>query len=152
LTLIITAATAAWAADGHRASGAGDPRAEKPDWILEAERSPIDMDDFADRLLTWTYFKAAAAGEECMVIDVRGGFLEYENLPGLDLARPISLDVFIPNFVARRAHRDKTLLILDEDGSHLRVLQYHLQKHGYDNYFFLEGGSEWTLKILDQRS
>jgi len=137
---------------GTGGNATGQPQAEASGWQLEADAAPLDMDDFAGRLLSWSYFKSATLQDEAMVIDVRTGFLAHENLPGLKHARPIPLDIFIPNFVARGAHRDQTLLILDEDGSNLKTLQYHLQKHGYEKYFFLEGGSAWALKTLDQRS
>lgn len=151
MTLTATIALAG-ATTGGQDAPADQTKAKKTPWQLEAADAPLDLDDFAGRLLSWSYFKAAARQDETMVIDVRSGFLAHENMPGLEHARPIPLDVFIPNFVARRAHRDHTLLILDEDGSNLKILQYHLQKYGYADYFFLEGGSTWALKTLDQRS
>ena len=119
----------------------------------ETEIFSVDEDDFEGRRLVWSYFQALAEREDVMIIDVRSGFLPAGgDPPGLDNVRPIPLEIFLPNFAARKVHQDKTLLIFDESGLELRRLQYHLQKHGYDDYFFLEGGSEGILNRQNNRS
>ena len=105
----------------------------------------VDMDDFEGRQLVWSYFRALAERDDVMVIDVRSGFLPATEPPGLTKVRPVPLEIFLPNFVDRKVHQDKTLLIFDQSGDDLRRLQFHLQKSGYDNYFFLDGGAESTL-------
>ncbi len=113
----------------------------------------VDEDDFAGRHLVWSYFRALAEREDVMIIDVRSDFLPAAgDPPGLNNVRPIPLEIFLPNFTARKVHQDKTLLIFDESGLELRRLQYHLQKHGYDDYFFLEGGAQGTLSPRANRS
>ena len=104
-------------------------------------------------MLVWSYFRALAEREDVMIIDVRSGFLPAAgDPPGLNNVRPIPLEIFLPNFAARTVHQDKTLLIFDESGLELRRLQFHLQKHGYDDYFFLNGGAESALNPRSNRS
>jgi rhodanese-related sulfurtransferase len=112
----------------------------------------VDMDDFEGRMLVWSYFRALADREDIMIIDVRSGFLPATEPPGLSKVRPVPLEIFLQNFVGRKVHQDKTLLIFDQSGDDLRRLQFHLQKNGYDNYFFLDGGSESTLSRQTDRS
>ena len=111
----------------------------------ETETFDIEGNDFEGRQLAWSYFQVLTGREEVMIIDVRSGFLPASDPPGLKNVRPIPLDVFLPNFIARKAHQDKTLLIFDESGHELRRLQFHLQKHGYSDYFFLKNGAEGAL-------
>lgn len=119
----------------------------------DTEIFSLDEDDFQGRRLAWSYFQALAEREDVMIIDVRSGFLPAAgDPPGLETVRPIPLEIFLPNFVARKVHQDKTLLIFDESGLELRRLQFHLQKHGYDDYFFLDGGAESALNPRNNRS
>ncbi len=121
--------------------------------VPDRETIVVDEDDFAGRHLVWSYFQALAEREDVMIIDVRSDFLPAAgDPPGLNNVRPIPLEIFLPNFAARKVHQDKTLLIFDESGLELRRLQYHLQKHGYDDYFFLEGGAQGTLSRRNNRS
>jgi len=102
----------------------------------------VDEDDFQRRLLAWSYFQALGEREDVMIIDVRTGFIPAGDPPGLKNARPIPLEIFKLNFLARKVHQDKTLLILDQSGQELRGLQFHLKKNGYDDFFFLKGGAD----------
>ena len=104
-------------------------------------------------MLVWSYFRALAEREDVMIIDVQSGFLPAAgDPPGLNNVHPIPLEIFLPNFVARKVHQDKTLLIFDQSGQELPRLQFHLQKHGYDDYFFLDGGAESLLNRQSDRS
>ncbi len=132
--ILLLAAFAVLPAGGNMSPGEVSP--------ASAETFAIDRDDFEGRLLAWSYFRALAVREDVMIIDVRSGFLPAGDPPGLTKVRPIPLEIFLPNFVARKAHQDKTLLIFDESGHELQRLQFNLQKHRYDDYFFLEGGAE----------
>ena len=118
----------------------------------DAETFAVDSDDFEGRRLVWPDFQALAGRENIMIIDVRSGFLPAGDPPGLANVRPIPLEVFLPNFIARKVHQDKTLLIFDESGHKLRRLQFNLQKYGYDDYFFLDGGAEGALNRRRDRS
>ena len=113
----------------------------------------VDKDDFEGRKLVWSYFRALSERDDIMVIDVRSGFLPADgDPPGLINVRPVPLEIFLINFVDRKVHQDKTLLIFDHSGVELRRLQFHLQKNGYDNYFFLEGGAESAQNLEAGRS
>ena len=119
----------------------------------DTETIAVDEDNLEGRCLVWSYFQALAEREDVMIIDVRSGFLPAAgNPPGLKHVHPIPLEIFLPNFVASKANQDKTLLIFDESGLELPRLQFHLQKHGYDDYFFLEGGAEVALRPRNNRS
>jgi len=137
------------------ASLEGGAEKAAPREVSPADSGPftLDMDDFEGRKLVWSYFRALAEREDVMIIDVRGGFLPADgDPPGLDNVRPIPMEIFLPNFAARKAHQDKTLLIFDKSGQELPRLQFHLQKHGYDDYFFLDGGAEGTRSQENNRS
>lgn len=132
------------------ASGKTAPHEASP---VDSGPFSLDMDDFEGRMLVWSYFRALAEREDVMIIDVRSGFLPAAgDPPGLDNVRPIPMEVFLPNFVARKVHQDKTLLIFDKSGLELPRLQFHLRKHGYDDYFFLDGGAESALSRQSDRS
>lgn len=119
----------------------------------DMETITVDEDDLEGRRLVWSYFQALAEREDVMIIDVRSDFLPAAgDPPGLKKVHPIPLEIFLPNFVASKANKDKTLLIFDESGLELRRLQFHLQKHGFDDYFFLEGGAEGALRQRNNRS
>jgi rhodanese-related sulfurtransferase len=114
---------------------------------------PVDEENLKGRCLVWSYFQALAEREDVMIIDVRSDFLPAAgDPPGLKKVHPIPLEIFLPNFVASKANQDKTLLIFDESGLELPRLQFHLQKHGFDDYFFLEGGAEGALRPRNNRS
>lgn len=112
----------------------------------------VDKDDFENRRLAWSYFQALAGRQDILIIDVRSGFLPAGLPPGLKHVRPIPLEIFLANFVARKVHQEHTLLIFDESGRELHRLQFHLQKNGYRDYFFLEGGAEGALEARQDRS
>ncbi len=119
----------------------------------DSEAIAVDEDNLEGRCLVWSYFQALAESEDVMIIDVRSGFLPAAgDPPGLKHVHPIPLEVFLVNFAARKVHQDKTLLIFDETGLELPRLQFHLQKHGFDDYFFLEGGAEGALRRRNNRS
>lgn len=120
--------------------------------ITDPEKQLLSKAQFKERTLAWSYFEAAAAEGNVMIIDLRDKYQASAGLPGLNSARNIPLDVFIPNFVAKKANQDKTLLIFDQVGKQVKWLQYYLEEYGYDNYLFLEGGATSVLKKQDYRS
>ncbi len=120
--------------------------------ITDPETQLLTKAQFKQRTLAWSYFESAAAGDNVMVIDLRDKYQASSGLPGMQSARNIPLDVFIPNFVAKKANQDKTLLIFDQVGKQVKWLQYYLEEYGYDNYMFLEGGATSVLKKQDYRS
>ncbi|MBW2021024.1 MAG: rhodanese-like domain-containing protein [Deltaproteobacteria bacterium] len=114
--------------------------------ISNPEKQLIPKSEFKKKCLSFEDFKAKATGPNTMVIDVRDHIQSSGKLPGLEDARSIPLDVFIPNFVERKAHQDKTLLIFDQVGKQVRWLEYYLVENGYNNYFFLKGGATAVIK------
>jgi rhodanese-related sulfurtransferase len=101
-----------------------------------------------DNVLPWAYFQALIDEEDALVVDVREAFLGDPLPARLATARPIPLEIFLANFVARGANRDKTLLIFDESGRSLPRLQRALEENGYRDFYFLAGGIERTLRQL----
>lgn len=122
-------------------SGAMYPQDDPATPVEEADR-PSGNEDLEGRILPWSYFRALAAEDDVLVIDVREEFLEGGVPSGLETARPIPLKIFLQNFVARRADQDKTLLIFDQAGRDLAELARALDRYGYEDYFFLAGGAE----------
>ena len=114
--------------------------------------NPSEDPELEGLVLSWSYFRVMADDDETMVIDVRADFLSGPTPPGMETARPIPLDVFKNNFVARKANQDKVLLIFDETGQTYPALHQHLLDHGYEDYYFLSGGVENTLRLLNRGS
>ena len=69
-----------------------------------------------------------------------------QKLEGLKKVKKIPLEKFIPNFVEKKVHRDKSLLIFDQVGKQVRWLEYYLVANGYKNYKFLAGGATSVLQ------
>ncbi len=120
--------------------------------ITNPETQLLSKAQFKERALAWSYFETAAAGDNVMVIDLRDKYQKTASLPGLESARNIPLDVFIPNFVSKKSNQDKTLLIFDQVGKQVKWLQYYLEEYGYENYMFLDGGATSVLKKQEYRS
>ncbi len=120
--------------------------------ITDPEKQLLSKAHFKERTLAWSYFKSAADGDNIMVIDLRDKYQKSTTLPGMESAINIPLDVFIPNFVAKKTNQDKTLLIFDQVGKQVKWLQYYLEEYGYKNYMFLEGGATSVLKKQEYRS
>ena len=141
-----------WLATAIAVSPAGGNMASGDATSQDSSVFSVNKDDFVNRRLAWSYFRALAERQDVMIIDVRSGFLPAGNPPGLNRVRPIPVDIFLANFVARKVHQDKTLLIFDESGLELHRLQFNLQKNGYEDYYFLEGGAEGALSSHQGRS
>ncbi len=120
--------------------------------VDDPERQLLSKAQFEDRCLTWSQFQAAADGAGVMIIDARDHIQKSGNLEKLPGTRSIPLDIFIPNFVKKRAEQDKTLLIFDQVGKQVKWLQYYLEEYGYENYHFLSGGATAVLQNQSYRS
>jgi len=114
--------------------------------LKDPEKQLISDVEFKNRLINFETFKAKAAKENVLVIDIRDHVQSSGKLPGHEKARVIPLDTFIPNFVAKKAEQDKTLLIFDQVGKQVQWLMYYLRENGYENYFFLDKGATEVLK------
>jgi len=114
--------------------------------LKNPEKQLISDDEFKKRLISFEAFKTKAAKENALVIDVRDNIQSSGKLHGLETARVIPLDTFIPNFVEKKSEQDKTLLIFDQVGKQVQWLMYYLRDNGYKNYFFLDKGATEVLK------
>ncbi len=120
--------------------------------ITDPDKQLLKKSYFQGKCLDFPTFQAKAAEANAMVIDVRDHIQKSGDLPGITDARGIPLDVFIPNFVARKTNQDKTLLIFDQVGKQIEWLQYYLEEYGYTGYYFLDGGATKVLKDQEYRS
>jgi rhodanese-related sulfurtransferase len=121
------------------------------DVVTDPEQQVIPKARFKERCLPWSEFQTqASAGAQ--VIDVREPVQRGDKLPGLAKPLAIPLDVFLPNFVAKGESRDETILIYDQVGKQVRWLMYYLEKQGYEDYWFLDGGVLGVLKEQNYRS
>ncbi len=122
---------------------------DKP--IVDPATQLISKADFKARSLDWASFQDQSHREGSLVVDVRDNIQKSGKLAQLMVARGIPLDVFIPNFVAKGEHKDKTLLIIDQVGKQVKWLQYYLEEYGYESYYFLEGGAAKVLNGQDYK-
>ncbi len=74
------------------------------------------------------------------IIDIREPFQRKVTL-GLSATRNIPLDKLLPS-LKNKVFIDSPIIIMDAVGKQIRWLQYHLQEHGYSEYYFLENGVE----------
>ena len=120
--------------------------------IVDPVQQLISKPAFKEKCLAWEVFQDEGGKSGVMVIDVRDHIQKSGDLPGLEGARGIPLDTFIPNFVAKKVNQDQTLLIFDQVGKQIKWLQYYLEKYGYTDYYFLSGGATKVLKRQEYRS
>jgi rhodanese-related sulfurtransferase len=112
---------------------------------MEDKSKLIAVPEFKGHCLPFDQFKAKAADQRAVVVDVRDFVQATSKLPGMETARTIPLDQFIPNFVQKELEKDKSLVIFDQVGKQTEWLMYYLKKHGYTQYAFLEGGATAVL-------
>lgn len=112
---------------------------------LEDKSKLISSTEFKSHCLPFDQFKAKAVDQRSVTVDVRDFVQASGKLPGVETARTIPLDQFIPNFVEKGMEKDKALLIFDQVNKQTEWLMYYLKKHGYTNYAFLEGGATAVL-------
>ncbi|MEW6594020.1 MAG: rhodanese-like domain-containing protein [Thermodesulfobacteriota bacterium] len=114
--------------------------------VVDPKKQIISGEEFKKKTVPFDEFKALAAGEGVVVVDVRDHVQRTGELPGLGKILVIPLDKFIPNFVEKKMNQDKKLLIFDQVGKQVQWLEYYLVEHGYKNYVFLAGGATAVLK------
>lgn len=110
----------------------------------------IQPSQFRGRLLNFASFHELSINPQTLVVDVRdaaqrrnrdGTRNELPGLPLLGSARHLALG--LDQFKRRLAegrYRDQPLLIYDAVGKQVKWLQYILERYGYADYHFLEGG------------
>lgn len=119
--------------------------------VEDPTKQLIPESEFQKKVLSIEDFRAKAGGNDALVIDVRDGVQNSGALPGLEKARTIPLDKFIPNFIEKKLQQDKVLLIFDQVGKQVQWLEYYLVEHGYRNYFFLKGGATAVLEVQEYK-
>jgi rhodanese-related sulfurtransferase len=114
--------------------------------VADPEKQIIPKSDFKKKCVPFEKFKELATSKGSMTIDVRDNIQRTQKLSGLAKVKPIPMDRFIPNFIEKKVHQDKPLLIFDQVGKQVRWLEYYLVENGYKNYYFLAGGATAVLK------
>jgi len=109
--------------------------------LTDPEKQLISKSAFKKKCLPFDEFKANMNSNNSIVIDVRDSIQRAKKLRGLNNVKKIPMDKFIPNFVEKRVHRDKSLFIFDQVGKQVRWLEYYLVANGYKNYHFLAGAT-----------
>ncbi len=112
---------------------------------LDDRSKLISETELKSHCLPFDQFKAKASEPGSMVIDIRDFVQTSGKLPGLENARTIPMDQFIPNFIQKGAEKDKTLLIFDQVGKQTEWLIYYLKQNDYQKYCFLDGGATAVL-------
>ena len=119
--------------------------------LVNPEEQLIPKSNFKKKCLGFDDFKAQLNANGGMAIDVRDHIQRAKKLPGLKKGKAIPMDNFIPHFVAKKVHQDKTLFIYDQVGKQVRWLEYYLVENGYEDYFFLAGGATSVLKSQEYK-
>ena len=114
--------------------------------LVDPDKQLISKPAFKKKCLPFKKFKAGSKSKKSLVIDVRDSIQRTKKLGGLKKVKKIPLDKFIPNFVEKKVHRDKSLLIFDQVGKQVRWLEYYLVANGYKDYHFLAGGATSVLQ------
>jgi rhodanese-related sulfurtransferase len=114
--------------------------------LIDPDKQLISKPAFKKKCLPFKKFKADTNSKNSIVIDIRDSIQRTQKLRGLKKVKKIPLDKFIPNFVEKKVHRDKSLLIFDQVGKQVRWLEYYLVANGYKDYHFLAGGATSVLQ------
>lgn len=118
---------------------------------MDPEKQLIPKSEFKQKCLPFDDFKAQLSSTGGMAIDVRDNIQRSQKLQGLEKAKAIPMDNFIPHFVAKKANQDKPLFIYDQVGKQVRWLEYYLVENGYQEYYFLAGGATSVLKTQEYK-
>ena len=117
---------------------------EHPELTTLLNTTPVDPkniipnDQFNAVMKSYAEIKALSLQDNVMVIDIRDKFQRkytppLRNLKHLPLGR-------MESKLMMGLYKDKHLVFVDATGKQVRWLQYHLQKFGYNNYYFLKEG------------
>ncbi len=130
----------------------------------------ISKSAFEEKILVWEDFKAMSEQDGIRVIDARDNILKGAITPKAEkaltpeekkdleafrqknskmlknlstksriIAQPF--DKLINMIIAKGQFKDQTVLIFDSSGTQVQWLMYHLETVGYQDYFFLSGGT-----------
>lgn len=119
---------------------------------LTAEQLIADDYYKAKKLSPDAFFEAKEKSQgQSIVLDVRssdevGGIKIW---PGAQYNIPLNNDV-VRKYIDKARTERKKLLIYDESGHQIRWLQYFLYSEGFEDYFFLDGGYENYMRMIDK--
>lgn len=114
--------------------------------LVDPENQLIPKAEFKKKCLSYDDFMELLKTSNGLAVDVRDHIQRSEKLSGIEKAKTIPMDKFIPNFVEKRTNQDKTLFIFDQVGKQVRWLEYYLVENEYRDYYFLAGGATSVLK------
>lgn len=88
---------------------------------------------------------------QSIVIDIR----TLDEVSGVKIWPGIQYNVkqdneAIKRYIDKAKTEKKKLLIYDESGHQIRWAQYYLRKEGFDDYYFLDGGYENYMRMIDK--
>lgn len=98
----------------------------------------------ASHQVNYAKVKEMDADGKAVLMDVRENFFR-KKVPPLKNLKHMPLSKIIPLLEAGK-HKDAAVYFMDDSGKRLPWLQYHLEKYGYTNYFFLKEGLNEALK------
>ncbi len=107
-------------------------------------KSPVPLDKLishemlAKRKINYEAFKKRTQNSNAIIVDIREPFQRHM-IPQLNGIRNIPTDRFT-ELLKQGEFKDKELLIMDAVGKQVQWVQYHLEKNGYKNYYFLDKG------------
>ncbi len=108
----------------------------------------ISSKKFQSHLLTVKQFKKRCITENRVIFDGRD-LIQKRNTPAWLKEKALSAPFFgLVKILADKSYqksiKGKTLCIYDAAGKQVQWLQYHLEEHGYKNYYFLKDGM-WSI-------
>lgn len=124
-----------------------------PDRAVLLGESPVDTskliskEQFESRLLPVEVFSERAVGADSVIFDVREEMQKAKTPSFARNAVNMSMDklVYWMSMSGFQENmKDKELYIFDAVGKQVRWLQYHLEKNGFENYYFLKKGA-WSV-------
>jgi len=107
----------------------------------------ISQSHFLNKNISFGKFREMAKSKQAMIVDIREPYqrlhsratkLDFGDVP----VRNFPSDKFLSVIVKPGNFKDRQLLIADAVGKQVRWLQYYLERFGYTNYYFLQGGAK----------
>jgi len=120
--------------------------------IKDGDKELIPYEEFLKISLDFDTFKQKIADSpNAKLIDARDPMQRTKKISDFKNALPIPLDKLIRNVINRGNMKNDQLFIFDQVGRQVRWLMYYLEQHGYNNYYFLNGGATSVLKEQQYR-
>lgn len=113
----------------------------------------IDEEEYKSRKLAPLAFNEMREKlqDKALIIDIRTS----DEVGGVRIWPGIQYNVkqdneAIKRYVDKAKAEKKTLLVYDESGHQIRWIQYYLRKEGLTDYYFLDGGHENYMRMIDK--